>query len=475
MLISRISTGLTDTSPQTGIKPRYIPYGSALAAWESTETEVLLSGAAGTGKSRAWLEKMHHCAETYEGMRGLIVRKTRTSLSETGLQTFEDYVLPPNHPARYTGSRKPPERRNRQVYRYPNGSEIVVGGMDNSNRILSAEYDMIFIQEGIELSITDYEDLTTRIGRRGAMPYAQIGIDTNPGHPQHWLKKRCDAGVTRLVKCRHEDNPILYDHEAGQWTERGLRYLAILDNLTGIRKKRKRFGLWVQSEGAVYEEFDENIHVIDRFEVPDDWPRYMSIDFGYTNPFVAQWWTADPDGRLILYREIYMSRKTVRAHAETIKRLETGLSLAKWNRLDSDEKMSQWRNSIEYRRCLKRWADHDAEDRATLTEEGITTETAKKDLSRGIEAMQHRLAVAGDGKPRLMLMRDSLVELDTDLKNKELPASTFDEFPAYMWPEGKDGKPEKETPLDLYNHGMDAARYLVMGVDKPTGFDPEIW
>lgn len=409
-------------------------------------------------------------------MRGLIVRKTRNSLSETGLQTFEDYVLPKGHPARYTdGARKPPERRNRQVYKYPNGSELVVGGMDNSTRIMSAEYDLIFVQEAIELTVGDWEDLTTRIGRRGVMPYSQLMADTNPGHPKHWLKARCDLKVTRLVPCRHEDNPILYDHETGQWTERGLKYLSILDNLTGVRKKRKRFGLWVQSEGAVYEEFDEQIHVIDRFEIPDSWPRYIVWDFGFTNPTAIQWYAADHDGRLYMYREIYYTRRTVADHADQYKRLESGLSESRWKRLGKDEQDSIWRNSLEYRRCQVRLADHDAEDRATLKQHGIETKAAKKEISPGIERVQNRLKPAGDGKPRLFFLRDSLIELDPALKDKEYPTSTVDEFPAYMWPEGKDGRPEKETPVDLHNHGMDDVRYLCNELDRDTGYKPEVW
>jgi predicted transcriptional regulator len=40
------------------------------------------------------------------------------------------------------------------------------------------------------------------------------------------------------------------------------------------------------------------------------------VDFGYTNPFVMQWWAEDPDGRLYLYREIYRTRRLVEDHAK---------------------------------------------------------------------------------------------------------------------------------------------------------------
>jgi hypothetical protein len=37
----------------------------------------------------------------------------------------------------------------------------------------------------------------------------------------------------------------------------------------------------------------------------------------------------------------------------------------------------------------------------------------------------------------------------------------------YVYPEGVDGKPVKEEPVDMYNHGMDALRYMVMYLDRP--------
>jgi hypothetical protein len=38
-----------------------------------------------------------------------------------------------------------------------------------------------------------------------------------------------------------------------------------------------------------------------------------------------------------------------------------------------------------------------------------------------------------------------------------------------MWPKGADGKAIKEVPVDLYNHGMDCARYAVMKMDGAIG------
>src|SRR5262245_60510234 len=189
-------------------------------------------------------------------MRGLILRKTRMSLTESALVTFEQHVIPEGH-----SILNGPRRNFRQVYRYPNGSELVTGGLDNPSRVMSTEFDLIYPQEAIELREEEWEALTTRL-RNGKMPYQQILGDTNPDKPQHWLKRRCDAGKCRLLESRHEDNPILYGD--GDWTPRGRAYLATLDALTGARRARLRLGRWVQAEGVVYEGFDPAVHVIDR-------------------------------------------------------------------------------------------------------------------------------------------------------------------------------------------------------------------
>ena len=80
-----------------------------------------MSGPAGTGKSRALLEKIHWAATKYDGARILLVRKTRTSLTTSTLITYENLVLPPGHAqVTYQGAE------------YPNGSVIVFGGLDKA-------------------------------------------------------------------------------------------------------------------------------------------------------------------------------------------------------------------------------------------------------------------------------------------------------------------------------------------------------
>lgn len=421
----------------------YQPYGSALELMRYKDpdriTEVILDGPAGTGKSRASLEKLHLCAEKYPGMRGLIVRKTRASLTETGLVTFEQKVVPQGHAALLG-----PSRKFRQSYAYPNGSELVVAGLDNPTRIMSTEFDMIYVQEAIELKIEDHEALTTRL-RNFVMPYQQLLGDTNPDGPRHWIKQRESAGSLRLIQSRHEDNPVLWDRVANTWTRKGKQYIETLERLTGVRYLRLRKGLWVAAEGIVYRGWDPAVHRIFPFPIPQYWRRIRVIDFGYVHPFVCQWWAIDPDCRMYLYRQIFHSQRTVADHAKQI--------LA----LTGDER-------IEATIC-----DHDAEDRATLEQNGIPNERAIKDVKPGIERVEHRLRPAGDGKPRIYFMRDSLVERDDELEERKLPIQTEDEFDTYVWDE------KKEEPIKKDDDGMDATRYAVSYVDENESGRGSVW
>jgi phage terminase large subunit len=218
----------------------------------------------------------------------------------------------------------------------------------------------------------------------------------------------------------------------------------------------------VSAEGTVYE-FDARLHLIDPFPIPAAWTRFRSIDFGYTNPFVCGWWALDPDGRMYLYREIYMTQRTVRQHADQIKRLE------RWYVNDDGKTPNPQRERIE-----ATVADHDAEDRATLHECGIYTRPADKAISPGIQAVESRLAVAGDGRPRLFVVRGCLVERDEELAAAHKPVCTEQEFDVYVWPKGADGRPVKEVPVDLNNHGMDQTRYAVRWADRRSRGQPTI-
>ena len=157
-----------------------------------------------------------------------------------------------------------------------------------------------YVQEAIELTEDDWEKITTRL-RNGRLVLAdgtvlqQLLADCNPDMPTHWLNVRCDQKLTARLESRHWENPRLYDeHTAADGartytlTEYGAGYMAKLEALTGVRRARLYLGQWVAAEGMIYaDDWDAAVHLVDRFPIPDDWPRYWVVDFGYNHPFVC--------------------------------------------------------------------------------------------------------------------------------------------------------------------------------------------
>jgi len=435
----------------TTLLHRYAPRGAARTVLTCRDDEVLLAGPAGTGKSRSALEKLNLIMLKYPGAAGLIVRKTSVSLTSTSLVTFDKWVVAElvatGAVVWYGGSKRKPAQ-----YQYANGSTINVGGMDKPTKIMSSEYDVVYVAEATELVVDDWEAITTRL-RNGVVPYQQILADCNPDAPTHWLKQRADSGVTTMLHSRHEDNPMLFDAD-GTLTERGAVYIGRLDNLTGVRLQRLRHGRWVAAEGAIYEEWDPAVHLVDALPAGSaQWRRFWSIDFGFTNPTVVQRWAEDPDGRLWLYAETYRTQRTADQHAEAV--------------LDEVAPKD--------RRGNRRWveprpdkilADWDAAGRELFSRTvGIPTTAANKDVLNGITAFQQRLRLAGDGRPRLYVVRGACRDRDGDLAERGLPTCTEQEIPGYVWKQHANNEGKKEEPVKENDHGCDAARYLVADRD----------
>jgi phage terminase large subunit len=422
----------------------YKPRGVYKQILEDRSGQILVAGPAGTGKSRAILEKIHFMCLLNPGMKALIVRKTQKSLSASALATLEKDVIAEaitDGTVRwYGGSGSKPAG-----YIYSNGATIATGGMDDPVKIMSTEYDYIYAQEAVQLTEEDWESLASRL-RNGVISFQQLIGDTNPEAPTHWLKQRCELGLTKLYETRHVDNPRFFN-EDGSATEEGKAYVIdVLSKLTGLRYLRLYEGRWAGAEGIIYDGFDSTIHIIDPFDIPSDWDRFWSLDFGVTNPTVVQHWAEDPDGRLYLYREFYLTGKTADEHARIVLDYVT------------DEE-GEWTEP-------EPWAivaDHDGQGRPLFERViGISTKAAQKRVSEGIQMVQERLRLAIDGKPRLFIFNNALVMRDQSLVNRKQPTCTADEFVRYIW------DVKKDQPVKEFDHGMDAMRYLVAYRDLNT-------
>jgi phage terminase large subunit len=430
---------------------RFDFYGENARAYNSREPELLLAGPAGCGKSVVLLTKCLTLLDKYPGCRGLFCRGTRASLTQSGLVTWEQDVLGVNHPVLLTN---PVKRRVRQSYELPNGSELIVAGLDDPGKTLSAQYDFVYIQEATEEGV-ELDTYTTlfRSLRNPVMSWHQIMLDCNPTTPVHWLFQRSRPGgkLTRY-QSTHKDNPRFFDRARGEWTADGRAYLATLDRYTGHLRKRFLDGIWAAAEGLVFDGFETEVHLLpEGWTPPAGWARVWSIDWGFTSPLVLQLWAVDGDGRMYLYRELY--RTQVRA-------TEAG----EWAKGEVDAGREPPPRAIV--------CDHDPLMKAEFDSAFgyMTCDLAdKKDLLAGIQVVQERFAKQADDRPRIYFARNAVVKPDARLSDAGRPASTVDELSAYIW----DKNSVKDQPLDKDNHGADACRYATRWVNANlVGIDP---
>lgn len=471
---------------------------------QSAVHELLLSGAFGGGKSLPGCEKGLFLSLRYPWNKGVIARKTFASLKNTTLATWLEDVCLPEHKQSYNQAD--------QVYKLINGSEVLFMGLDDPQKAGSLNLGWTFLDEASEFDEEDYKMFLGRL-RLNRVPIRQMIAATNPANTDHWLYDRFyNNGGTLYHYDEDLANEYLNDNKgtiiyASDDRAVGVReawvverigdadrevvesnslqnpylpsdYLAILNTYTGVYYDRFVKGLWIGFEGLVYEEYDNRKHLIEPFTIPADWVRYISIDFGYTNPFVCQWWAVHPKrerlqptpetcicdggrnvftGKMMdrnihsieclnsqpincacpapvheesyyLYREIYMSQRRVEQHASTMQRFHEPVKA--------------------------RFTDHDAGDRAVLERCGFPTALANKEIETGVQTVKSLLAAN-----RLFFFRNSLVEKDTTITKG--PKSTTEEFGSYHWEKATTGKNDKEHPADKDNHGMDAMRYFL--------------
>ncbi len=428
-------------------------YAANAAAYNSRESEILLAGPAGTGKSYVLLAKCLTLLDKYPGCRGLFCRGTRASLTQSGLVTWEK-ILGPDHPVL---TRRPVTRRVRQSYELPNGSELVVAGLDDPGKTLSAEYDFVYIQEATEEGVTlDAYETLLRAMRNGKTPFTQIMTDCNPTTPTHWLYRRQADGPLKMYSGTHQDNPAFWDRRANDWTAAGRAYLDNLRRMTGARRNRFERGVWASAEGLVYDGYDPaRNHLPAGWEPPAGWRRVWGIDWGFVQPLVVQFWAIDPDKRMHLYREIYRTKTRVEEVAkECAKLVADGLEPVPEAIL----------------------ADHDPECVATFAAHGkykgkdgprsLPIRSAdKRDRDKGIQLVQGLFDVQADGKPRLFVRPDARRHPpDSGLQADGKPTSTVEELMGYVWEKAKPDQ-AKDEPIAYNDHGMDAMRYVAVYVN----------
>lgn len=420
--------------------------------WQENPTgELVISGPAGTGKTRGILDYIHARCGTSR-TRALLMRKTQESLKTSALITYQEQVL-----YEFDGKQASADNvsyfggndiRPAQFNYHDTGSTIVLGGMDNPSKVLSTEYDIIYVNECTELRLDEWETLGGRTDRPSTdpRPPGLLLGDCNPGPPTHWIKQREALGQLKLWPTTHRDNPAMWNAKLKKWTKAGLRYLARLRQYTGVRRLRFLMGVWAAAEGQVYDAWIDSYHVRDRAELAhllEGAAYFGTADWGWTNPGVLQVWALDYDGRLILVHEVYMTHKPLESFwTPKARALSNHYGFSLWL-CDPSEPANIYQ----------------------FQQVGLDARGAKNDILPGITAAQDRMSLVPGGLPRLMVLKDSLEERDPQLMDAGRPWSTPTEILEYVWARKADGVTLKDKPQDENNHGLDCLRYAVAHVD----------
>lgn len=399
----------------------YEPRGGALEMMRARDKIVCYEGPAGTGKTTAVLTKAFIYASKYAGARIVLLRNERASMTQSVLVSWERDVVPEGHPCL-----RGPKKSHRQEYEFPNGSVVCVGGLDNSDRIMSTEWGFAGVFEATEVSEYDYSQLVSRM-RHYAAPYVQVVLDLNPGHPEHWINKAAKRGEMRRITSRHQDNPVFWDRDSQSWTRIGEEYIeGTLKSLRGHARARLLEGRWAAAEGACFDRFRRDANVLPRNGPWDQ--AFIAIDDGSSNPFVALLVMVDYDGRMHVKREVYAPGMITTTKIRAVE------SMAEESGMHPDIVIDAAAAQLS----------------AELRNNGWNVCAPPKNVLDGIIAVNTRMADGPDGEPRLTISPEC--------------EKTIGEWESYRWKKSRHGEPI-DQPVKENDHACDAIRYLVSHYD----------
>jgi len=290
-------------------------------------TEVLYGGAAGGGKSWAIAGDAIAYAIRNQGSRQLILRRTHNQVWDTFISPIFQLWLD-SRIALWNGEY--------HTYTFKHNGAVIRFGhcqqMEDIHQYDGPPWDRIFIDELTQFLEYQYLHAATKLLRSsGAGRFRpQIKCSSNPWGPGvGWVKKRfkpeLDGSQTEwgfperiFIPARIQDNPGLLANDP----------LAIerLKSEPDVKKRAAYLeGRWDLAIGVFFEEWDEHLHVIEDFDVPPWWRKWMGVDWGYGSPFCALWLAKDPQtGFYYFYRELYRAKMNDMEQAQEIRALSAG-------------------------------------------------------------------------------------------------------------------------------------------------------
>jgi len=277
----------------------------------STVDDALFGGAAGGGKSHALLIFSGKRRMEYPGTNGIIFRRTFPELDKSIIR--ESLTMYPHFGAKYNSSKR--------EWRFPNGSIQEFGYCERDGDVYkyqSAEYEDMCFDELTHMTQFQFSYLTSRVrtSKSGIKPL--IRCATNPGNIGHqWVWQRYiepslvhkiwkeeNTGKTMtFIPAKIADNPALSEADPG--------YMRRLKELPEKKYLALAEGRWDVFEGAYFPEWDPTpgMSILHGPHIPEkNNLKYIGMDWGYADPAAIYWAELTPNGKVYVYRELYVTQ-----------------------------------------------------------------------------------------------------------------------------------------------------------------------
>jgi hypothetical protein len=279
-------------------------------AFETQATEVLFGGAAGGGKSMCMRIAAVVWASAIPDLQIYLFRRSRLDLIKNHMEGPNGFraLLAGWANSGFCSVIE-------DEVRFWNGSKIYLCHCKDEKdiyRYQGAEIHVLLMDELTHFSATMYRFLRNRVRMVGidlppqyAGRFPRIFASANPGNIGHlWVKETFIAGVQPLVSrlmpaseggmirqfipARLEDNPSMMQDDPG--------YVQRLEGLgSEALVKAMRYGDWDVVDGAFFDCWRNDKHVIAPFTIPLDWLRFRSGDWGSASPTSIGWWAVVQD------------------------------------------------------------------------------------------------------------------------------------------------------------------------------------
>ena len=200
------------------------------------------------------------------------------------------------------------------------GGVIAFRNLDDPSKYMSSEFALEAVDELTKDPRETFDFLRMRLRWTGVDRPKFLG-GSNPGGIGHewvkklWVSKEFDPELKDIkdqfafVPAKATDNKYLSQS-----------YYTVLDSLPEKMRKAYRDGNWDTFAGQYFTEWDKDRHVVTPFPIPATWKKFRSYDHGRDNPACCKWYAIDYDGRIWIYRELYVRGLNVDQLAEEIQK-----------------------------------------------------------------------------------------------------------------------------------------------------------